>query len=178
MRWISWYIGPITLTHRDHRRRRRSRSALVRGSLRLPAQIATFILAPPALLYIWRPTITPDQIWAARRFLPAVFPGIILLAFGALSALARAPDPRLIGQRRSLAIVLAIATVVLPWLTIRNVSQHDRATRPAPGDQLCVQDHRSRQGAVVVLQDVAPTIGRVPERSADPALVLQRSRRR
>ena len=67
MHWIAWYIGPITLT-----------LAIVgfaglvifmlRGSLTLPTQIATFMLAPPALLYIWRPTITPDQIWAARRF--------------------------------------------------------------------------------------------------------------
>jgi hypothetical protein len=154
VRWISWYVGPITLTIGIIGAAALT-IALVRGSLRLPVQIATFILAPPALLYIWRPTITPDQIWAARRFLPAVFPGIILLAFGALCALTRAPDPRFVGQRRSLAIVLAIAAVVFPWLTIRDVSSmtEQRGLLPVVTSACKTLGNDS---AVVVLQDVAP----------------------
>ena len=153
-RWISWYVGPITLTIAIIAAAALT-IALVRGSLRLPAQIATFILAPPALLYIWRPTITPDQVWAARRFLPAVFPGVILLAFGMLCALVRAPDHRLVGQRRSLAIVLAIATVLFPWITIRNLSQmtEQRGLLPVIDSACNIIGH---QGAVVVLQDAAP----------------------
>jgi hypothetical protein len=127
----------------------------VRGSLRLPTQIATYLLAPPALLYIWRPTITPDQIWAARRFLPAVFPATILLAFGVLCGLARWRDPRFAGQRRSLAIVLAIATVAFPWLTIRDVTRmsEQRNLMPVITNACRIIGHNS---AVVVLQDVAP----------------------
>jgi hypothetical protein len=44
----------------------------VRGRLKLSAQIAALLLAPPALLYLWRPSITPDNIWVMRRFLPAI----------------------------------------------------------------------------------------------------------
>ncbi len=154
VRWISWYVGPITLTIGIIGAAALT-VALVRGSLRLPTQIAAYMFAPPALLYIWRPTITPDQIWAARRFLPAVFPGIILLAFAVLCGFVRTPDRRFVGQRRSLAIVLAIATVVFPWITIRNVSQmtEQRGLFPVIDTACKILGHHS---AVVVLQDVAP----------------------
>jgi len=154
VRWISWYVGPITLTVAIIGAAALT-VALVRGSLRLPTEIAASLLAPPALLYIWRPTITPDQIWAARRFLPAVFPATILLAFAVLCGLARAPDPRFVGQRRSLAIVLAIATVAFPWLTIRGVERmtEQRNLFPVISTACQILGHNS---AVVVLQDVAP----------------------
>ena len=97
--------------------------SLVRGKSRLSIQVATFMFAPPALLYLWRPTITPDQVWAARRFLPAVFPAVILLAFALICVLANGPEPNATSFRRSIAICAGIATVVFPWLTIRNVSQ-------------------------------------------------------
>ena len=37
-------------------------------------------LGVPALLYLVRPSITPDQIWAMRRFLPAAMPLALLCA--------------------------------------------------------------------------------------------------
>ena len=119
-RWISWYVGPITLTMAIIGAAVLA-AGLVRGSLRLPTRIVALMLAPPALLYIWRPSITPDQVWAARRFLPAVFPAVILLAFAVICAIARGIGPGYARQRRSVAVVLAIATVVFPWFTIRNV---------------------------------------------------------
>jgi len=154
VRWISWYVGPITLTIGIIGAAALT-VALVRGSVRLPTQIAAFMFAPPALLYIWRPTITPDQIWAARRFLPAVFPGIILLTFAVLCGLVRTPDRRFVGQRRSLAIVLAIATVAFPWITIRDVAQmtEQRGLFPVIDNACKILGHHS---AVVVLQDLAP----------------------
>jgi hypothetical protein len=122
VRWISWYVGPITLTIAIIGAAVLA-VALVRGTLRLPTQLATFMFAPPALLYIWKPSITPDHVWAARRFLPAVFPALILVTFAVLCTFALAPGYKFSGQRRSAAVVLAVATVVFPVLTIRNVSQ-------------------------------------------------------
>jgi hypothetical protein len=63
--WVSWYVGPLTLTLGIVGAAYASR-AFVRGRLRLPSQVAAFVLGPPALLYLWRPSITPDQIWAMR----------------------------------------------------------------------------------------------------------------
>lgn len=122
VQWISWYLGPITLTIGIIGAAALA-IALVRGSVQLPVQVATLMFAPPALLYVWRPTITPDHVWAARRFLPAVFPALILLTFAVLCALVRGAKPNLAGGARSLAIVLGIAAIVYPWFTVRDVSQ-------------------------------------------------------
>ena len=159
VRWISWYVGPITLTIAIVATAALA-MALARGTARLPTQVATFLLAPPALLYIWRPTITPDQVWAARRFLPAVFPAVILLMFAALCALVRSTDRRVArfaGPRRSLAFVLAIATVVFPWLTIRDVSQmtEQRGLFPVVTAACKILGHNS---AVVVLEEATSNV--------------------
>jgi hypothetical protein len=122
MRWVSWYVGPITLTIAIVGVAALT-VLLVRGQVRLPVQIATVMLAPPALLYLWRPTITPDQIWATRRFLPAVFPAVILLVFAVLYLFARGTGSTFASQRRSVAIVVAAVVVVYPWLTTRNVAR-------------------------------------------------------
>jgi len=117
VQWIAWYLGPLSLTLAIFA------AAvvvylLVRGSLRLPPKIVLFMLAPPALLYLWRPSITPDHIWAMRRFLPAVFPGVILLVFGAIVAIARAPRPFSPRLRTGVAVILAIGAIGYPaWAT-------------------------------------------------------------
>jgi hypothetical protein len=38
------------------------------------------VIAAPSLLYLWNVSITPDQLWAMRRFLPVTLPGFVLLA--------------------------------------------------------------------------------------------------
>src|SRR4029078_5650481 len=59
VRWISWYLGPITLTLGII-----GAAALaylfVRGPLRAQPATVALILAPPALLYVWWPSTTPD----------------------------------------------------------------------------------------------------------------------
>lgn len=34
----------------------------------------------PTLVYLWRPAIVPDQLWAIRRFEPATLPGMVIAA--------------------------------------------------------------------------------------------------
>jgi hypothetical protein len=78
MQWLSWYLGPITLTlgvlglsYYLYR--------LLRGR---DARLAPFVLLTGAVtaVYVWKPGIFPVQYWASRRFLPVSFPGLILLA--------------------------------------------------------------------------------------------------
>ena len=89
--WAGWYVGPITLTVAIIGAAYAIR-AFVKGTLPTPARVAALVLAPSALLYLWRPSITPDQIWATRRFVPAVFPIIVLAAFGVLCVVAERQD--------------------------------------------------------------------------------------
>lgn len=69
----------------------------------------------PSLLYLMRPSIIPDQIWAIRRFEPATLPGFLLAA--ALAAWALTGLARRASTRRSLRIAAAGVMVVLPLTT-------------------------------------------------------------
>lgn len=69
----------------------------------------------PSLLYLFRPSIVPDQIWAIRRFEPATLPGFILAAAAAawaLAALMRSDRGRAAARR-----VAGVGMLVLPLTT-------------------------------------------------------------
>ncbi len=79
MEWLSWYVGvPILLlgclgvAAAVFRALGRDMSWSVRT--------ACLSLLVPAAVYIYRPSINPDHIWAMRRFLPIVIPGFLISA--------------------------------------------------------------------------------------------------
>jgi hypothetical protein len=43
----------------------------------------------PALVYLWRPMVSPDHIWASRRWVPTVFPAAVVFAAIACAKLSR-----------------------------------------------------------------------------------------
>jgi len=127
----------------------------VRGSLRAPQATTALILTPPALLYIWRPSITPDQVWAARRFVPAAFPGLILVAFGLLCVVARDRSRPYLAERRFGVVVLAVVAAAFPLYTIRNVSEMtEQRGLFAVITDACKQI--GPNGAVILLQELQP----------------------
>jgi hypothetical protein len=76
--WVAWYVGPLTVA-----------LAVIGGALVVhrsiargitPANLSWLVLGGGTVLYLWRPGITPDQIWATRRFVPAVLPLLVMLA--------------------------------------------------------------------------------------------------
>jgi hypothetical protein len=154
MQWVSWYIGPVTLVLAIAGAAYATR-AFVRGSLRMPSQVAALVLAPPALLYLWRPSITPDQIWAMRRFLPAVFPIVVLAAFGTLCVLAERDRFGWTDARRAVAVLLGALAVAVPAYTIRDLTQmtDQRGFPVAVRDACRIVGAR---GAIVVPQEATP----------------------
>jgi len=152
--WASWYIGPITLTLAIVGAAYAS-WAFVRGSLRMPSQVAGFVLGPPALLYLWKPSITPDQIWSMRRFLPAVFPILVLGAFGVLCLVAARDRFGSTDARRIIAVGLGVLAVAYPMYTIRKVSRmaDQRGYPPVVQDACRIV---GASGAIVVPQEAAP----------------------
>ncbi len=108
-RWLAWYLGPLglalgvggwaLLTKR-----------MVEGRARLAVPfLAAFSVV--TLLYLWRPSINPDHIWAMRRFLPVVIPGLLILAAFAIDALHDLRGPIVSRARRGVALVAVIAMV-------------------------------------------------------------------
>jgi hypothetical protein len=74
--WISWYYGwPVVLVGLAG-----LLVWLIVGAQGKQTQLLwlSALFLPSAVLYLTEPNITPDQIWAMRRFLPVVIPGMLL----------------------------------------------------------------------------------------------------
>jgi hypothetical protein len=74
--WISWYYGwPVVLVGLAG-----LLVWLIVGARGKQTQLLwlSALFLPSAVLYLTTPNITPDQIWAMRRFLPVVIPGMLL----------------------------------------------------------------------------------------------------
>ncbi|PJI93410.1 hypothetical protein [Luteimicrobium subarcticum] len=109
--WLSWYygwaavllgFGGIAL-------------AGYRAVARRDARLLTFlgVVMAPSAMYLWRVSITPDQVWAMRRFLPVTIPGLLLGATFLLATLWA-------GRRRwarVVAVAGTVATLVFPLFT-------------------------------------------------------------
>lgn len=75
--WILWYIGPV-LAFAGTVMFVIVWGGVLQGEL-LSLLPLLLVLSADCALYLLNPRITPDQVWASRRFLPVIFPGFILL---------------------------------------------------------------------------------------------------
>jgi hypothetical protein len=83
--WLSWYLGPITIALGAI-----GAAIAVTRLIRRPNPAYLLVLSVAGIgtaLYIWNPSIVPDQIWAMRRFVPAALPLLVLLAALAIAAI-------------------------------------------------------------------------------------------
>ena len=143
LRWQGWYVGFSALAA-GVGGWAWSVGRVLRGHF---FQLVPFLLLFSALtvLYLWKPSITPDHIWAMRRFLPLTIPGLLLLAGWAASELwARG----LLAQ--GLALAIGAALIVYPL----------RALGP-------VLTHRDQAGMLDTTERVCETVG------ADGAIVFR-----
>lgn len=122
VRWLSWYYGwPMVvlafaglalLAHR----------AIVRRDPRLLLVLA--VIAAPSALYLWRVSISPDQVWAMRRLLPVTIPGFLVMGTVVLHALWRTRR----AWARTGAAVLAAVVALFPlttWTELIAVPEQD-----------------------------------------------------
>jgi hypothetical protein len=152
--WIGWYLGPVALALAI------AGAALLVWALvtrlRWATVVATALLAPQAVLYLWRPSATADQVWVTRRLLVAAFPAAVLLSFAALLAAAHWIVARPAGGWRTAGriatVFAAIALVGYPVWTVAGVARmsdvHGYLTAL---DDVC--DRIGPDGALVVVQE-------------------------
>lgn len=102
--WVAWYTGPVLAIFSllgaagIMFRVLKDRSNIIYLPLLL-------VVALTSILYFNLPKITPDQIWASRRFLPIILPG--LAVFGGLAI------SQVLGRLRKNKKIITILTIVL-----------------------------------------------------------------
>lgn len=109
--WIAWYLGWPCVVLGFAGLALLAYRAVANRDVRHLVLLAVFGL--PSLMYLWRVSITPDQIWAMRRFLPITIPGLIVCAAILLAAL-WSVRRRFV---RYAAIVLAVICFAFPVQT-------------------------------------------------------------
>ena len=82
-RWLEWYLGRVGVAAGVVALLVLTACALLDGRYRAARPVAGVALAT-TLVYLVSPTITPEQVWAMRRFVAASIPGLLIaLAWGA-----------------------------------------------------------------------------------------------
>jgi hypothetical protein len=123
MLWQSWYLGVPLL------------AAAVAGAgivvHRLARGVDRALLLPLAALgaasalYLFRPAISPDHLWAMRRFVPATLPLWCVLAGVAVVALLRRLPARSRAPVAVATVALALAPVVATTWPVRAFREFD-----------------------------------------------------
>jgi hypothetical protein len=113
LHWVFWYIGVPAVIFGAI-----GAAILVRRCVRgtMPAWTLPLLVFSWAIVTtLYRPAITPDQPWASRRLVPAVLPGVIVLAVWAVSWLSGWLREREIAKLARGAVVACCgAALVLP----------------------------------------------------------------
>jgi hypothetical protein len=145
--WLSWYFGwPLVvlgfagLALAAHRAvsRRDPRYLVLLG-----------VVGAPSALYLWQISITPDQIWAMRRFLPVTIPGLLIAATIVLATLWRTRSRWL----RAAVAVVTVVVVVWPAFTWGSLfTVREQGGRLDEGRAIC----RAVDGHPVVLVSAPP----------------------
>ena len=84
--WVSWYIGPVLvclgligLAYATYKSMRDKDMVYLCG---------LFVIVGTSIVYFIKPSIIPDQIWASRRMLPVIMPGVAIFGVYMLSIVA------------------------------------------------------------------------------------------
>lgn len=146
--WLAWYLGPLVLAAAILGWAFQLRRAVLgRVTRQLPFLLCFSTIT---VAYLWKHGASPDQVWAARRFLPLTLPGVILLAILLVEHVLRAGGSRPSPPRQWFAGVFAVVMVGWPLVTLTPVA----AARTQSGmveavERVC--DAMTPDAAVVIL---------------------------
>lgn len=111
--WVVWYMGPITpvlgligLAAAGYIVTRRKNMLLLPGLI---------IVATISFFYLLRPSIAADQIWASRRLLPVIMPGMAVFSIVCLDYIHRQKKTLRFGASgETIAAIMATLMIVPP----------------------------------------------------------------
>ncbi len=147
LRWMAWYIGTPALIMAIGGYAIAAWTT-IRGKGNAALVTVLVVGLGAGGLYWWDPSITPDQLWASRRYIPAILPA---LAVAATVALAAIPRVERISIRVRHGVLVAAAGLLL--------------IQPAVGTE-ALREQRAQAGFLRPILDVCDTI------PADGAIVV------
>ncbi len=118
--WMVWYLGPLAALAALVGTALLLRQALLRRDLHAAPWLLVFLST--SLLYLYDPSITPDQIWAMRRFVPVILPvGAVVATYALGLGLRRLHGPVRLVAGGVVAVLLVAPVLYLdrPFLTVR-----------------------------------------------------------
>jgi len=120
--WVAWYIGPTFAVLGVVGIAMSTARALKKQQLFLTAGL--LVVVGTSLLYLSQPNIAPDQIWASRRLVPVILPGVAVFAAMSLDWFSEQYMNKVkwgyvFAGLASVAILLAPLTTSKPLLRLR-----------------------------------------------------------
>jgi hypothetical protein len=117
-RWLEWYTGRFSLAVAFVALLALTAYALLDARLRHARAFAGMVLAT-TILYLISPHITPEQVWATRRFIVVTVPGLLIALAWAADRLwsIRPREPlRWVGATAAVALI-AVTAATTAWAT-------------------------------------------------------------
>lgn len=113
--WVSWYIGPVLaclgligLAYALYKSMNNKNLILLCG---------LFVILGTSVVYFIKPSIWQDQIWASRRMLPVIMPGIAVFGVYMLSIITEKINFPSAGFKNSLIIIACLGIISTPVIT-------------------------------------------------------------
>jgi hypothetical protein len=156
LRWHAWYLGPAALAAGIVGSGVFLRDTIRRGTVAMWALASCFAVV--AGVYLYNASITPDHLWAMRRFVPIVIPGLLLFAVIVVERLLRRSHPL------GLLTGVALAVLLVAWPLSATWPVRSERTQPGMLDAVTATcGALGRDAAVVVLPGESQLYRQIPQ---------------
>lgn len=132
--WHVWYLGAAFLFASGIGLVMALKRGMQKGSVLLLA--ICIVVLSTALLYLYKPSISPEQVYAMRRFVPVVLPGLAIFAAVGLTIMYRAIARR-VRFRYAYAALLAVFLPITPLLVSKPLALKQTKTQLPIVKQVC-----------------------------------------
>jgi hypothetical protein len=126
MSWLSWYLGPLVALLALFGAILAIVKILRKQSMLLLASL--IVIVGTSAVYLIKPSIAPDQIWASRRLLPVILPGVAILATLALDwwheqYIKRLKLGHIFAAMAGFSVIFSVLVISKPVITLRSYTQ-------------------------------------------------------
>ncbi len=110
--WLIWYAGPVAIGLGLLGIVIATAKATINKNLLLIPGLCVVVVT--SIIYLNQPSIAPDQIWAIRRFIPVIIPGIVVFGVLGIEWLMSKVNKKIPKLQNSFIAVLIVGALIPP----------------------------------------------------------------